>query len=193
MPYQNTGAAHAGTHVLGSAILSYGATAGVATTNLGLARDVVVTENWTRTTSQADNGPDPIYGVTRQTVTVTFQLLEFYPPGWDALRGIYFGVETTATAGSYVAGTANVYKTGGLFELDSVALKLLNTSFASAATVQTAIVINKANIMEGLSFAFQSDNSDDPILPIPFTFEGRVDTSLTAGTQLMTIECELGA
>ena len=192
MPYQNTGLAHTASTVLGSAVLYYGATAGAATTNLGLARDIVVTENWTRTTSQADNGPDPINAVTRQTVTVSFSLLEFYPPAWDALRGVYFGTASTAT-GTYVAGTAYIYSAGGMNELDNVALKLINNTLVAGATTQTAIVVKKANIMEGLNLAFPSDNADDPILPVPFTFEGKVDTSQALGTQLMTIECELNA
>jgi len=183
---------NAGSIMLGSAKISIGASAGSATTDIGLARNVNLTENLTKYTSQSDNGPDPINGVSRHTVNVSFELLELWPPNWITMYGSNFVTSTTGS-GTYVAGTANVMSTGGGNELTNIAIKLTNNTLQSGATVQTIVVVYSATIEDGLNLAFQSDNSDDPVMATPFTFVGELDTSRSVKDQLFIVESELGA
>jgi len=191
MPYQTTGQ-HT-SFFLGSAIVTIGATAGVATTNVGLARDVQVAESIGKVWAQSDDSVNPLGRSSRHNVTVSFTLLEFWPPYIDELRGQNFDTENQATAGTYVAGTANVISTGGNTKLSPLAIKLTNNTLQSGATTQTVIVIYSATVEEGLNMALLSDNSGDPVLPLPFTLVGRMDNDRTAGDRLYFIESELGA
>ena len=180
-------------YVFGSALIQIGATAGAATTNVGLARDVQVAEQIGKVWAQADDSVNPLGRSSRHTVAVSFTLLEFWPPYFDELRGQNFDTENEATAGTYVAGTANVISTGGNTKLSPLAIKLTNNTLQSGATTQTVMVVYSATVEEGLNLAMRSDNTADPILPLPFSFTGRLDNDRTSGDRLYIIESELGA
>ena len=191
MAYQTT-PENNNTFVLGSGIVYFGSTAAAATNSVGLVRDIVLTENFSKVSSQADNGADPVQRVARHTCTISFSLLEFWPPTFDDLRGNNFDTENASTAGTYVASTANIISTGGFSELTNIAIKIINSTMYSGATTQTAIVVYKASVDEGMNLSFISDNADDQIMPIPLTFTGILDTSRTEGDQLYIIESDMG-
>ena len=191
MPYQTT--TQKAAHFLGSALIQIGATAGVATTNVGLARNIQIAENIGKVWAQSDDSVNPLGRSSQHTVAVNFELLEFWPPYMDELRGGNFDTENEATAGTYVAGTANVISTGGETKLSPLAIKLTNNTLQSGATTQTVIVIYSATVEEGLNMALRSDNTSDPILPLPMSFSGRLDNGRSSGDRLYIIESELGA
>ena len=85
--YPNTGQAHSGTYVWGSAKVEYSSN-GSSWNNLGVARNVVFKENITKAMVQSDNSPNIIDRIGDQTVDVSFTLLELYLPALDAIRGI---------------------------------------------------------------------------------------------------------
>lgn len=194
MPYfQNTGLTKSGTLLLGSAKIEIAASVGASFTNLGLARAVNVTEQVTKFSVQADNGPTPIHGVADQTVELSFDLLEFYLPSFDEIRG---GIDTQAetSAGTWITGSTTIQqmKTGGLSEMTPKVYKFTNYKMVSSATVETVIVVYSSTITEGLTLAFQADRAEDPVMPIPFRLMGELDASRTRGDQLMIIETEMG-
>jgi len=188
--YQNTGLTASGTTVIGSALVKVAATPNALSsgTNIGLCRNIVLTENITPYTTQADNGPDPLEGVSEHTATITFDLLEFHPPTFDEIRGGDLDTEVTSTAGSYITGTVNTISTGGLTALTDKSYLFQNVKTVSGATVETVIVVYKAHLNAGMAFNFQSDNSDDPLLAVPCTLEAVCDTTRTKGDQLFLIE-----
>jgi hypothetical protein len=194
--YQNTGLTNAGTLLQGGFAIYVAATAGTLAgaggTNFGLGDGPVITENIENFSVQAGNGPDPLEGVAEQSVTITFNTLEFYIPTWDTVRGQELDTVGTASVGTYVTGgSVHTISTGGFTELGTCALKFVNTKLVSGATVETAIVFYKCNLTQGLSFTAKSDNDDDPVMVIPWTLEAKLDTSRTAGDQLYIIETEM--
>jgi hypothetical protein len=192
--YQNAAATTSNSALIGGFTLYTGATVGVATTNLGLGRNINITENLTTYTSQADNGIDPAHGVSRHTATITFELLEFYIPNIDAVRGTGFDTDTNPSVGTYITGgSVQALSTGGFSELTARAYKFTNYKLVSAATVETAIVFYKAYLNAGMAMTFKSDNDDDPINVYPVTLEAICDSSRAAGDQLYKIETEIGA
>ena len=190
--YQNTGLATTGSLMMGSVKVEVAASALGTYTNLGLARGVSITENIVPYAVQADNGPDPIHGISRQTATVEFEMMEFYLPTLDILRGTGLDLDNHTT-GTYLTTTCRILTTGGLSELNDRAVKFTNHKLVSAATVETVIVFYKAHITSGLQIALKSDNDEDPVNVYPQTLEAVMDTERAAGDQLYIIESEIGA
>jgi len=195
MAFQNTAMSVANTQLIGGFQLFYATTAGGSWTNLGLGRGFTFTEEITKYNSQANNGPDPLEGVAKQEAVATFELIEWYPPSWDAMRGGLLDIENASSVSTYISGTptANVFSTGGLQELAAKAYKFVNTKKVSASTVQTIIVLYKAYIDSGLAFTSVSDNAEDPITIISHTIRAKCDTGRAAGDQLLHFETQMGA
>ena len=198
--YQQTSLTQAGTLLQGGFRLGVAGTAGVfgagsLGTVLGIGNLTGITENMEKSTTQAGNSDKPDELVISQTVTVTFELLEFYLPTFDAIRGGGLDSENTSTAATYISGTptANVFSTGGLDTLTSKAFAFENTTMVSAASAVTVLIIYKAKMEQGLTFTPKSDNDSDPAMVTQFTMTGELDTSRTKGDQLYVIESELGA
>ena len=194
--YQNTGITNANSLLQGGWKMEVAASAGnlvASSTNIGVGNLISFTENLVPYAVQAGNAPDPLTGVATHTVTINFETLEFWPPTFDAIRGGGLDTENAATAGTYVAGTANVISTGGLSVLTNKAYRFLNTKLVSSATVQTAIVVYKGYAEQGISFTAKGDNDEDPVTVIPWVITGKLDTARTAGDQLFIIEAEGGA
>lgn len=191
--YQNTGTVTtSGSIVMGGFKLEYAATAAASYTNLGIGRNLVITENLTMWNAQADNGPDPIRGVSRHTATIAFELLEWYLPSWDKARGTGFDLDTAPSVGTYITGgSVQSLSTGGNTALTRSAFKFSNAKLVSGATVETAIVFYKAYLNAGMTLTLKSDNDEDPINVAPFTLEAECDTDRSAGDQLMVIETEV--
>jgi len=195
--YQNTGLTNAGTLLQGGWAMYVAATAGslaaASGTNIGLGNLTGVTENIENFTVQAGNGPDPLEGLADQTVTVTFDTIEFYPSNFNVIRGDEIDTYGTASVGTYVTGgSVFTISTGGFTEIGQCALKFVNHKLVSGATVETVIIFYKCFLNQGLSFTPKSDNDEDPVTVIPWTLTAKVDTARTAGDQLYKIETELG-
>ncbi len=198
--YQQTALAVSGTTLLGGFQLGIAATAGIfaagsMATILGIGNLTNFTENPEMTTTQAGNSNEPDKAVANHTLTIEFELLEFYPPNWNTIRGGSLDTENTATAATYLTGgtgTTNVFSTGGLSAIDAKAFKFLNSKLIAGTTVETALVVYKARIEAGMIITPKSDHDTDPVTVLPFTLTGELDTSRTAGDQLYIVESELG-
>lgn len=198
--YQQTSLTQAGTILQGGFRLGVAGSAGVFAggslgTILGIGNLTSVQENIERSTTQAGNSDMPAEVVTKQTLTVSFELLEFYLPTFDAIRGGDFDSENTSTASTYINGTptANVLSSGGLNTLTAKAFAFENTTMVSGASAVTILVVYKAKLEQGLAFTPKGDEDSDPAMVTPFTLTAELDTSRTKGDQLFIIESELGA
>lgn len=197
--YQQTSLTNAGTMLEGGFRLGVAASAasfvgGSLGTVLGIGNLTSITENIERSTTQAGNSDLPEERVATHTLTASFELLEFWPSNFDAIRGGDLDTENSATAATYIDGTptANTFSTGGLGTLTSKAFIFENTTLVSNATAKTILVIYKAKIEQGITFTAKSDHDTDPVMVIPFTLTGELDTARAKGDQLFYIESELG-
>ena len=197
--FQQTSLTNADSLLQGGFRLGVAATAGIfgagsVGTALGIGNLVSVQENIERTTTQAGNSDLPEELVATHSLTVSFELLEFWPPTWDLIRGGSLDAENAATASTYISGTptANTLASGGLNTLTGKAFIFENTTMVAGATAVTVLVVYKAKIEQGLTFTPKSDHDTDPAMVMPFTLTGELDTSRTAGDQLFIIESELG-
>lgn len=200
--YQATSLANAGTLLQGGFTLGVAATAGIFEagslgTTLGIGNLISLTENLERTTTQAGNSNLPEELVANHTIAVNFEMLEFWPPSFDEIRGGSLDTENEATAGTYVggggtAGTVNTISTGGLNTLTPMAFIFRNITMVSGATAETVFVVYRAKIEAGMTFTAKTDHDTDPVMVVPFTLTGEIDTGRTAGDQLFYIESELG-
>ena len=181
-----------------------GATAfGSGCTILGIGNLTGFTENIEMSTTQAGNSNMPEKVVAVHSATIGVELLEFYLPTFDEIRGGSLDTENQATASTYLtgvggagagsAGTVNTISTGGLNTVNESAFAFYNVRMEGGSTVETILVIHKARISSGLTFTPKTDHDSDPVTVFPFTLEAEIDTAQTAGNQLYVIETELGA
>jgi hypothetical protein len=197
--YQQTSETNANALLLGGFRLGVAASAAtfVASmgTILGIGNLTGFTENIELSTTQAGNSNMPTKKVVVQTLTLTFELLEFWPPTFATIRGGSLDTSVTGTASTYITGTpsANVFSTGGLNVLTGKAFRFENTAKSPAgATVQTVLIVYNAKLEQGLAFTPKSDHDTDPAMVIPFTLTAELETSRAAGDQLYKIETQLG-
>ncbi len=197
--YQQTSLTNPGSLFEGGCRMGVAGTAGVFAggslgTVLGIGNLTGFTENLEKTTTQAGNSDQPDMRVAVQTVTVTFDMLEFWPPNWDEIRGGSLDVSNAASASTYIggAGTVNVFSTGGLNTLTGKAFAFENTTVVSDVTAVTILIVYLARIEAGLAFTPKTDHDTDPVMVTPITLTAEIDTSRTAGDQLFIIESELG-
>lgn len=159
---------------------AYGTSAGGTWVNLGAGMVNSFNHGITKYDVQAGNAPDPIEGVAEETFTVDMELIEYDA---SALAAISCGLLTADTSSS----TQTVMKAGGNTILTSRAFKFTNRRMISGTTKETVIMVFKATIDAGLQITAKSDNDADPINVMPVTVVGKLDASLSAGTQLYTI------
>jgi hypothetical protein len=126
--------------------------------------------------TQAGNAPDPIEGIARETVTVDAELIEY---DGSVLSAIQCGAITESHTTSL--STINA---GGNQALTSRAFRITNTRTISGTTVETILTVYKATLENGISFTPKSDNDTDPIQVMPIKIIGKLDTGLSAGSQL---------
>lgn len=194
--YQISGIQQSGTILQGNFKIEVAGSVGVLSSsavNLGLGRVTNISENWGKYGVQAGNGPSPLEGVSNQDVLIEFELLEFYLPSFDDLRGNNLDTENEATAATYLTGTVNTFSTGGKTELSYRALQLTNYKLVSGATVETIIIFYRGTLEQGLQFTPKDDDGDDPVTVFPFSFKAVCDAGRAAGDQLFIIETEMGA
>lgn len=195
--YQNTGAVVANSWVLGSAKCEVAATVSGSAgdyTNIGLIRELSIEEIIEKTSIQADNGPDFAKGIGRHQARVSFNMIEFYPPTWDTLRG---GIDSQSSGSAgdalYIATAYQAISTGGLEEITAKAYKFTNNRMISGATSETVFILYSVTLDAGFTFSYQSDNSDDPVMPVPFSGIADLVATRTQGDQLFYIETTIGA
>lgn len=199
--YQQTSLTNADTLLQGGFRLGVAASAasfvgGSLGTVLGIGNLTGITENIERSTTQAGNSDMPEELVAVHSLTVTFELLEFWLPSFDKIRGGNLDVENAGTGATYIAGgsaaTVNTISTGGLNTLTPQAFIFENSTLVSGVTAMTILVVYKAKIEQGLVFTPKTDHDTDPAMVIPFTLTGELDTARAKGDQLFYIESELG-
>lgn len=196
--YQQTSLTNADTLLQGGFRLGVAASAasfvgGSLGTVLGIGNLTGITENIERSTTQAGNSDMPEEVVAVHSLTVTFELLEFWLPTFDKIRGGNLDTENAGTAATYLSsGTVNTLSTGGLSTLTPQAFIFENKTMVSGATAKTVLVVYKAKIEQGLVFTPKTDHDTDPAMVIPFTLTGELDTARAKGDQLFYIESELG-
>ena len=163
-------------------------------TVLGIGNLTSIQENIEKTTTQAGNSDQPEKLVAVHTITATFELLEFWPPTFDAIRGGDLDSENAATAATYIDGTptANTLSSGGLNVLTEKAFIFENTTMVAGTTAVTLLILYSASIEQGLAFTAKTDHDTDPAMVMPFTLTGQLETTRAAGDQLFIIESELG-
>jgi len=162
----------------------YGATTVASCTNLGAGIVNSFSHNITKYDVQAGNAPDPIEGIAEETFAVEGELIE-YDSSKIAL--LYSGVATTT--GSALTGSISF---GGLTQLTDVVIMLQNkrnytATAGTAISVTTVIRVPKATVNTGLAFTAKSDNDTDPINVLAFSVLGKIDGTLSVGSQLYTI------
>ncbi len=199
--FQQTSLTNAGTLLQGGFKLGVAASAasfagGSLGTILGIGNLTSITENIEKTTTQAGNSDQPEKQVAVHTITANIELLEFWLPSFDAIRGGGLDTENAATASTYIGGagtvTTNVFATGGLNVLTEKAFIFENTTMVAGSTAVTILILYSATIEQGLVFTAKSDHDTDPAMVMPFTLTGQLETSRAAGDQLFIIESELG-
>jgi len=196
--YQQTSLTNAGTLLEGGFRMGIATAAvmfagGSVQTVLGIGNLTSIQENIELSTTQAGNSNMPVERVASQTLTINFELLEFWAPTFDLIRGS--GLDTTGyTASTYITGTptARSISTGGLDTLNTMSYVFENVTMVSGATAKTVLIVYKARIAQGLAFTSKTDHDTDPVMVYPFVLTAELDTSRTKGDQLFIIESELG-
>lgn len=165
---------------------AYGTSAGGTWVNLGAGMVNSFNHAITKYDVQAGNAPDPIEGIAEESFVIDMELITYDA---SVLAAISNGLLTADTSSS---STQTVLKAGGSTELTARAFKLTNRRLVSGATKETVIMVFKATIDNGLQITAKSDNDTDPINVLPVSITAKLDTTLSAGTQLYTITHPFG-
>jgi len=197
--YQQTSETNANALLMGGFLLKVAASAatfaaGCTGTALGIGNLTGFTENIELLTTQAGNSNKPDKKIVNHTLTITFELMEFWPPTFASVRGGSVDTSVAGTAATYIAGTpsANIFSTGGLNVLTGKAFAFENITKNGSATASTTLVVYNARLEQGLVFTPKSDHDTDPAMVIPFTLTAELETSRAVGDQLFKIESQLG-
>jgi hypothetical protein len=185
MPYYQNTAADTTKLIIGNCKIETSATAGGTYVNLGHGIVSGFKHNVEVYTVQSGNGPDPIEGISKETATIDFQMIEYDA---SVLSAIQCGIISADTSTS---STQTVINGGGNSTITPRAFKITNTRMIGGVTKQTVLVVYKANMVTGLEIQFKSDNDADPVGVIPGQIMAELDTSLSAGSQLFKITRDL--
>lgn len=166
--------------ILGNYKIESSASAAGTYVNLGAGMISKFSHNITPYKTQAGNAPDPVEGIADETFTIDGELIEFDASVMAAISG---GAITKATGASGVT----VINGGGNGTITDRAFKITNTRLISGVTHQTVIIVYKAHLTGGIQFTAKSDNDADPINVMPIAIEAKVDSTLSAGSQLFSI------
>jgi len=133
---------------------------------------------------QAGNAPDPIEGISHEECTIEAELLEYDA---SVLNAIGCGMFTMPSATTVLS----TLTAGGNQTVTKRAFRITNTRMISGATKETIILVYSAFLNSGLTINFKSDNDADSLAVMPITITGKVDSSLTAGSQLFSVTKDL--
>jgi hypothetical protein len=128
---------------------------------------------------QSGNAPDPLEGISEETLTVDMEMIEFVSTAISTLQGGILIATTTS-------GVTTINAGGGSTQTP-FNMRLTNTRIISGATTTTVITLYKVTADAGLSYTVKSDNDTDPINVLSMPVTAKVDTSRTAGSQLYDI------
>ena len=121
--------------------------------NLGAGMVTGFSYNPENFTTQSGNSVDPIDGISRETATVDFELIEYDGSSFSILSG-----------GAMVGTSGSITVGGQTTTLTARGLKLVNTRKLVSGSVQTTtIVLNRCYIDGGWSMSPKSDNDADPV------------------------------
>lgn len=160
-------------------VAAYTATTTTAYTNVGAGKVNSWTHNVTKMEVQAGNAPDPLEGISEETLTVDMEMIEFVPTAMSILQA---GVITATT----VSGVTTINAGGGSTQTP-FNMRLTNTRIVNGSTRTTVITLYNCTADAGISYTVKSDNDTDPINVMPMPVTAKVDTSRTAGSQLYNI------
>jgi len=171
-------------------VATYGTSIAGTFVNLGAGIINSFNHEITKYDVQAGNAPDPIEGISEETFPIAGELIEYSASNLSLL---FSGV--AIESGS---ATSNTLTIGGYTTLNDIAVRLTNTrqyvgTSSTALSCTTIFYLPKATIETGLAFTAKSDNDTDPINVFAFSVVGKQDTTLSVGTQLVTIKQTRGA
>lgn len=149
--------------------------------NLGAGILNSFTHNTTSYDVQAGNAPDPIEGIAEESCEATGELIEL---GVAKFASAWGGILTTATA---ITTTLAILSAGGKSTQTPKTFLFTNRRIVNSASVETNIILYKGYMQTGFAANFKSDNDADPITVYPFTVEGVIDGTRTAGDQLYSV------
>jgi hypothetical protein len=169
--------------IIGNCKIETAPSAGDTFVNLGAGRVSNFNHNITQYDVQAGNAPDPIEGIADETVTIDFEMIEYDA---SVLAAISCGAVTSTSTTAM-----STLEAGGNSTLTPRAYRLTNTRLISGATKQTILTVLYGTLSTGFQFSFKDDEDADPVGVIAASILGKVDSSLTAGSQLYTITRDL--
>lgn len=179
---------------IGSAALFFSTNDGASFTNLGLANDIVFTEEVTKIDSPVNNGTTPriLRGVASQNATVTANLLENSFTNVKALRG---GIDVlTTTTDTPVTNASHTFKAGKWKFKQSLSFPNMMSSAPSALTVTGSVdgvltvdadyeIVYVDSTTYGImitdTLAVTTENQD--IVVSPYTYTPIVATEVSTG------------
>jgi len=149
--------------------------------NLGAGILNSFTHNVTKYDVQSGNAPDPIEGIAEENCEATGELIEL---GVAKFASAWGGILTTATT---ITTTLAVLSAGGKSTQTPKTFLFTNRRVVSGVSQETNIIVYKGYMTTGFAANFKSDNDSDPITVYPFTIEGIIDGTRTAGDQLLSV------
>ncbi len=126
---------------------------------------------------QAGNAPDPLEGIATETVTFSFELLEY-----DA--SVFSALQNGLVSATGITSATSTIDAGGNTTLTPAAYRLDNHRFIASTTVGTVITMFSGTIDNGMTMVTKSDNDADPMNAFQFSVTCENDSSLTVGSQL---------
>jgi hypothetical protein len=178
--YQNTIATNTKL-ILGNAKIETAATSGGSFVNLGNGIVTNFKHIYETFTSQSGNGPDPIEGISTESATCDFEMIEYDASVISAIQCGTISADTTTSS------TQSVINAGGNSTITDRAFRITNTSMIAGVTKQTVFLIYQAHLATGPEFNFKSDNDADPVAVMPCQLIAKLDTTQSAGSQLYKI------
>jgi len=169
--------------IIGNAQMEVAASAAATFVDLGAG----IVNNWNHNIvkydTQAGNAPDPLEGVSDETIEVEFEMIEFDASVLNVMHG---GAIASSTSSS-----VQTIHAGGYTTISERAFRFTNTRLISSATVQTILTVYKATLETGPQFTLKSDNDADPIMIMPCKIIGKIDGTRAVGQQLYSLTHDL--
>lgn len=179
MPFYQNSSVSSNKLIVGNAKIETAATVGGPFVNLGAGMVSAFVHTPTMYDVQAGNAPDPIEGVAEEVCTVDYELIEYDA---SVLSAISCGLVTQTST-----SVLSTLKAGGNATLTPRVFRITNTRMIGAVTCETILTIFKGTTTNGISINFKSDNDADPIALMPGQIEGKIDSTLSVGSQLYTL------
>lgn len=176
--YQNTSVTETKL-IIGNAKIETAPSAAGTFVNLGAGTITGFAYTPTMYDAQAGNAPDPIEGIADEECTIDGELIEYDASVLSAIScGMFTQTSTTILS---------TLEAGGNSTLTPRVFRITNTRVISGSTVETIVTVKKAKLNTGFAINFKTDNDTDPVGVMPIQILGKLDATLTSGSQLFTI------